>query len=85
MLEHRSPEEPAASRVTPTESAEQARARERAVASMVSASVLAILGTLIFAWALRATAIPWLFAAGALPWTLGVLIFARAMWKYTRN
>jgi hypothetical protein len=52
---------------------------------MVSASVLAIMGTLIFAWALRATAYPWLFAVGALPWTVGVLVFARAMWKYTRN
>ena len=85
MLEHRTPEEPVAARVVPPETVEQARSRERAVASMVSASVLAIMGTLIFAWALRATAYPWLFAAGALPWAIGVLIFARAMWKYTRN
>ena len=85
MAEHRTPEEPVVARVAPPESVEQARARERAVASMVSASVLAIMGTLIFAWALRATAYPWLFAVGALPWTVGVLVFARAMWKYTRN
>jgi zinc transporter ZupT len=85
VIEHRTPEEPAAPRVALTETAEQARARERAVASMVSASVLAIMGTLIFAWALRATAYPWLFAVGAVPWSIGVCVFARAMWKYTRN
>jgi hypothetical protein len=79
------PKEPAVARVTPTETVEQRRTRERVVASMVSASVLAVMGTLIFAWALRETSYPWLFAAGALPWAIGVLIFARAMWKYTRN
>lgn len=85
MAEHRTSEEPVSSHVAPAESAEQARSRERAVASMVSACVLAIMGTLIFAWSLRATAYPWLFAVGALPWSVGVLVFARAMWKYTRN
>jgi hypothetical protein len=57
--------------------------RERTVGSMVSASLLAVLGTLIFAWALRAPDYPWLFAVGALPWIAGVLMFARAVWKYT--
>ena len=85
MLEHRTTEEPVAARVAPPETVEQARARERAVASMVSASVLAIMGTLIFAWALRATAYPWLFAVGAVPWSVGVFVFARAMWKYTHS
>ena len=60
-----------------------AEARERAVGSMVSASLLAVLGTLIFAWALRAPDYPWLFAVGALPWIAGVLMFARALWRYT--
>ena len=85
MPELGDPEEPAVARVAPTEPVEQRRARERAVASMVSASVLAVMGTLIFAWALRATEYPWLFAVGALPWGVGVCVFARAMWKYTRN
>ena len=57
--------------------------RERTVGSMVSASLLAVLGTLIFAWALRSPDYPWLFAVGAIPWVLGVLVFARALWRYT--
>ena len=57
--------------------------RERTIGSMVSASLLAVLGTLIFAWALRAPDYPWLFAAGALPWLAGVLMFGRALWRYT--
>ena len=60
-----------------------AEARERTVGSMVSASLLAVLGTLIFAWALRAPDYPWLFAVGALPWIAGVLMFSRALWRYT--
>ncbi|HEY6196019.1 MAG TPA: hypothetical protein VI504_13335 [Candidatus Eisenbacteria bacterium] len=58
-------------------------ARERTVGSMVSASLLAVLGTLIFAWALRAPDYPWLFAVGALPWITGVILFGRALWRYT--
>ncbi len=58
-------------------------ARERTVGSMVSASLLAVLGTLTFAWALRAPEYPWLFAVGALPWIAGVTMFARAVWRYT--
>jgi len=58
--------------------------RERAVGAMVSASLLAVLGTLIFAWALRMPEYPWLFAVGALPWLAGILIFARALWTYMR-
>lgn len=58
--------------------------RERAVGSMVSASLLAVLGTLIFAWALRTPDYPWLFAVGALPWLAGILLFARALWSYLR-
>jgi hypothetical protein len=58
-------------------------ARERTVGSMVSASLLAVLGTLIFAWALRAPDYPWLFAVGALPWLAGVVMFGRALWRYT--
>lgn len=57
--------------------------RERTVGSMVSASLMAVLGTLIFAWALRAPDYPWLFAVGALPWLAGVCMFARALWRYT--
>jgi len=52
---------------------------------MVSAAFLAVLGTLIFAWALRATEYPWLFAVGALPWTVGLVMFARALWNFTRG
>lgn len=59
------------------------RAREKAVTSMVSASFMAVLGTLIFAWALREPDYPWLFAVGALPWVTGVIVFARALWRYT--
>ena len=57
--------------------------RERTVGSMVSASLMAVLGTLIFAWALRSPDYPWLFAVGAIPWVIGVLVFARALWRYT--
>jgi hypothetical protein len=66
----------------PTEA--QVRGREKAVASMVSASLMAVAGTLIFAWALRTPDYPWLFAVGALPWVVGVILFAHALWKYTR-
>ena len=59
--------------------------RERAVGSMVSASLLAVLGTFVFAWALRSPEYPWLFAVGALPWGTGVLMFARALWRYTHH
>lgn len=57
--------------------------RERTVGSMLSAGLLAVLGTLIFAWALRTPQHPWLFAVGALPWLAGVIVFARAVWRYT--
>ena len=66
----------------PTEA--QVRGREQAVASMVSASLMAVAGTLIFAWALRTPDYPWLFAVGALPWVVGVILFGHALWKYTR-
>ncbi len=85
MSEHTTPEEPAEVCLPEPATKEQAKARERAIASMVSASVLAVMGTLIFAWALRATDYPWLFAVGAVPWGVGVCIFARALWQYTRN
>ena len=67
----------------PPPSEAQARARESAVGAMVSASLMAVLGTLVFAWALRTPDYPWLFAVGALPWVVGVLTFARALWRYT--
>ena len=59
--------------------------RDRTVSSMVSAALLAVVGTLIFAWALRTPEYPWLFAVGALPWGVGLCIFGSALWKYTRN
>ena len=62
----------------------QVRGREAAVGSMVSASLMAVAGTLIFAWALRTPDYPWLFAVGALPWVVGVIMFGRALWRYTR-
>jgi len=52
---------------------------------MVSAALLAVVGTLIFAWALRTPEYPWMFAVGAVPWVLGLCVFARAFWKYTHN
>jgi hypothetical protein len=52
---------------------------------MVSAAFLAVLGTLIFAWALRAPDYPWLFAVGGLPWGVGLCVFGRALFKYTRS
>ena len=71
--------EPRSKRLNPAE------LRERTVSSMVSAALLAVAGTLIFAWALRAPQYPWLFAAGAVPWAAGVCVFAHALWRYTRN
>ena len=61
-----------------------AEVRERTVSAMVSAALLAVLGTLIFAWALRAPDYPWLFAVGAVPWAVGLCMFGQALWKYTR-
>ena len=58
-------------------------ARDSTVRSMVSASLLAVLGTLIFAWALRTPDYPWLFGVGAVPWFVGVVMFGRALWRYT--
>jgi hypothetical protein len=52
---------------------------------MVSAALLAVAGTLIFAWALRRTEDPWLFAVGAVPWVIALWLFGAAVWKYTRN
>ena len=60
-----------------------ADARARSVGAMVSASLLAVLGTLIFAWALRTPDYPWLFAVGALPWTAAMVLFVRSLWRYT--
>lgn len=65
-------------------SAAEIRGREAAVGSMVTASLMAVAGTLIFAWALRTPDYPWLFAVGALPWVVGVILFGRALWRYTR-
>src|SRR5262245_19093910 len=62
----------------------EAELRSRTVSSMVSAALLAVVGTLIFAWGLRAPEYPWLFAVGAVPWVLGLCLFGRALWKYTR-
>ena len=59
--------------------------RERTVSTMVSAALLTVLGTLIFAWALRAPEYPWLFALGGIPWGLGLCMFGRALWTYTRR
>jgi MFS family permease len=77
-------EEQAEARVSAPTTEAQMRGREAAVASMVTASLMAVAGTLIFAWALRAPDYPWLFAVGALPWVVGVILFGRALWKYTR-
>jgi len=90
MSEHLDPDDATSPSQAPapraeTPSPEADRARERAVASMVSASVLAVMGTLILAWALRAPDYPWLFAVGAAPWFAGVVIFARALWRYTHE
>ena len=68
----------------PTRAPSAEDTRERTVSSMITAALLAVLGTLIFAWALRAPDYPWLFALGALPWSVGLVMFARALVKYTR-
>lgn len=60
-------------------------ARERAMRGMVNASLMAALGTLIFAWALRASDYPWLFAIGALPWLVGIILFVRALASYLKQ
>lgn len=62
-----------------------AELRDRTVSSMVSAALLAVVGTLIFAWALRTPEHPWLFAVGALPWAIALCLFGSAFWKYTRG
>ncbi len=59
--------------------------KQRTIGNMVTASLLAVLGTIIFAWALRTPEYPWLFAVGALPWVVGVVVFARALWTYTHS
>lgn len=84
MSQRIDPEDQSEAKSSSPPTAEQSRARESAVASMVSASLFAVLGTLIFAWALRAPDYPWLFAVGALPWVVGVIMFAHALWRYTR-
>jgi hypothetical protein len=61
------------------------KARERAVGGMVSASLVAALGTIIFAWALRAPDYPWLFVVGGLPWIVGIVQFSRALLVYLKN
>jgi len=76
------PHMPAAEQKKPGDTPEL---RERTVSSMVSAALLAVLGTLIFAWALRTPEYPWLFGVGALPWAAGLWMFGRALWKYTRG
>src|SRR4029077_4542375 len=68
-----------------SKAANETELRQRTVSSMVSAALLAVLGTLIFAWALRAPDYPWLFAVGALPWGVGLLMFGLALFKYTRS
>ena len=69
---------------TPSGSAQDGgRATARSVGAMVSASLLAVLGTLVFAWAMRTPDYPWLFAVGALPWTAAMVLFARAFWRLT--
>ncbi len=84
MTRRTNPEDRPESKSSSPPTAEQSKARETAVGSMVSASLLAVLGTLIFAWALRAPDYPWLFAVGALPWVVGLIMFAHALWRYTR-
>jgi len=59
--------------------------RERALGGLVSASLMAALGTLIFAWALRAPDYPWLFVVGALPWIVGIVQFSRSLIAYLKN
>ena len=82
MAQRTRPDMPAAERKKPIDAAEL---RERTVSNMVSAALLAVVGTLIFAWALRTPEVPWLFAVGALPWGAGLCLFGRALWTYMRN
>jgi hypothetical protein len=84
VTQDKGPDDPAQQRSHAPPAEADSKARERAVASMVSASLFAVAGTLIFAWALRAPDYPWLFAVGALPWVVGIVLFARALWRYTR-
>lgn len=76
---------PATDQDQQSRSANEAERRARTVSTMVSAALLAVVGTLIFAWALRATEYPWLFALGALPWGVGLCLFGSALWRYTRR
>lgn len=77
--------DPASTAESKRKPVDAAELRERTVSGMVSAALLAVVGTLIFAWALRTPQYPWLFAAGALPWGVGLCLFGSALWKYTRN
>ena len=83
MANRTRPESSGDAQRVPQQSRTDPELRERTVGSMVSASLLAVLGTLIFAWALRAPDYAWLFAVGAVPWIAGVIMFARALWRYT--
>jgi hypothetical protein len=85
VTQSRGPDDPAQEQERSAPSTGDEKARERAVASMVSASLFAVLGTLIFAWALRAPDYPWLFAVGALPWVVGIVMFGRALVRYARS
>ncbi len=85
MTQATGPDDPAQERTQSPPAEVDSKARERAVASMVGASLFAVAGTLIFAWALRAPDYPWLFAVGGLPWVVGIAMFGRALWRYTRS
>ena len=65
--------------------ADRAGSRDRVISSMVSACLLAVMGTLVFAWALRMPDYPWLFAVGGLPWLAGVVVFGRALRRFTQE
>ena len=85
MTQTTGPDDSARQRAQTPPSGGEAGARASVVASMVSASLFAVVGTLMFAWALRTPEYSWLFFVGALPWVVGIVMFARAFWRYTRS
>lgn len=85
MSRHTSPERPVESRARDAPENVAEKQRQGAVGSMVSASVLSVLGALVFAWALREPEYPWLFGLGVLPWLLGIVLFGRALWRYVQR
>lgn len=59
--------------------------RDRAAAHMLNAALLAALGTIVLAWAQRATQQVWAFPTGLSAWLAGILLFGIGLRAYLRG